>query len=50
MRPPGGFVWLWLLLTFVWIAISSSLAIESVAAGTLISAAMAYVFALKFEI
>ena len=50
MRPPRGFLWLWLLLTFVWIAISSSLAIESVAAGTLISAAMAYVFARKFEI
>ena len=50
MRYPRGFLWLWLLLTFVWIAISSSLAIESVAAGTVISAAMAYVFARKFEI
>ena len=42
MRPSKGFFWLWLLLTFVWIAISSSLAIESVATGTVISAAMAY--------
>jgi multisubunit Na+/H+ antiporter MnhE subunit len=50
MRRPGGFLWLWLLLTFVWIAISSSLAIESIAAGTLISAAMAWVFARRFEI
>lgn len=50
MRPSKGFFWLWLLLTFVWIAISSSLAIESVATGTVISAAMAYVFARKFEI
>ena len=50
MRPSKGFFWLWLLLTFVWIAISSSLAIESVATGTVISAAMAYVFTRKFEI
>jgi multicomponent Na+:H+ antiporter subunit E len=50
MRPSKGFFWLWLLLTFVWIAITSSFAIESVATGTVISAAMAYVFARKFEI
>jgi multicomponent Na+:H+ antiporter subunit E len=50
MRPSKGFFWLWLLLTFVWIAISSSLAIESVATGALISAALAYLFARKFEI
>lgn len=50
MRPPGGFLWLWLLLAFVWIAISSSLAVESVATGALISAVMAWVFARKFEI
>jgi multicomponent Na+:H+ antiporter subunit E len=50
MRPSKGFFWLWLLLTFVWIAISSSLAIESIATGVLISAALAYVFARKFEI
>jgi multicomponent Na+:H+ antiporter subunit E len=50
MRPSKGFFWLWLLLTFVWIAISSSLAIESIATGVLISAALAYMFARKFEI
>ena len=50
MRPAKGFFWLWLLLTFIWISISSSLAIESVAAGTMISAALAYVFAQKFAI
>lgn len=50
MRPSNGFFWLWVLLTSVWIAISSSLAIESVVTGTLISAALAYVFARKFEI
>ena len=50
MRPSKGFFWLWLLLTFVWIAISSSLAIESIATGVLISAALAYVFARKFEV
>lgn len=50
MRPSKGFFWLWLLLTFVWIAISSSLAIESIATGVLISATLAYVFARKFEV
>jgi len=50
MRPAKGFLWLWLLLTFVWIAVSSSLAVESVATGVLISAALAYVFARKFAI
>lgn len=50
MRPSKGFFWLWLLLTFVWIAISSSLAIKSIATGALISAVLAYLFARKFEI
>jgi multicomponent Na+:H+ antiporter subunit E len=49
-RNQSGFFWLWLLLTFVWIAISSSLDIESVATGALISAALAYMFARKFDI
>jgi multicomponent Na+:H+ antiporter subunit E len=39
-----GFVSLWLLLTFIWIAANSSIAIESVATGALISAALAYIF------
>jgi len=39
-----GFVSLWLLLTFIWIAANSSIAIESVVTGALISAVLAYVF------
>ena len=50
VKPSGGFFWLWILLTFIWIAISSSLAIESVITGALISAGLAYMFARKFEI
>jgi multicomponent Na+:H+ antiporter subunit E len=47
-RKPGGFLWLWLLLTFIWFAANSSLAIESVATGALISAVLAYMFARSF--
>ena len=43
----GGFFWLWLLLTFLWIAANSSLAVESVASGVLISAALAFIFTRK---
>jgi multicomponent Na+:H+ antiporter subunit E len=39
---PRGIVWLWLLLLFVWIAVNSSLAFESVATGALVSAVLAY--------
>jgi multicomponent Na+:H+ antiporter subunit E len=46
----NGFFWLWALLTFVWIAISSSLAIESVITGAVIAAALAYMFARRFAI
>jgi multicomponent Na+:H+ antiporter subunit E len=42
-----GFFWLWLLLTFLWIAANSSLAVESVASGVLISAALAFIFTQK---
>ena len=41
------FFWLWVLLTFLWIAANSSFAIESVASGALISAALAYIFTQK---
>lgn len=41
------FFWLWALLTFLWIAANSSLAIESVASGAIISAALAYIFTRK---
>ena len=44
----GGLLWLWLLLTFIWFAANSSLAIESIATGALISAALAYVFVQSF--
>ena len=50
LKPSGGFFWLWILLTFVWIAISSSLAVESIVTGAMISAALAYMFARKFDI
>jgi multicomponent Na+:H+ antiporter subunit E len=41
----AGFFWLWVLLTFLWFAANSSLAIESIATGAVISAALAYLFA-----
>jgi len=41
----SGGVWLWALLTCVWIAITSSLTIESVVTGASISAALAWTFA-----
>ena len=50
LKPSQGFVSLWLLLTFVWTAISSSFAIESLATGALISAALAFVLSQKFGI
>src|SRR6476620_10232730 len=49
-KESDGFFWLWALLTLVWIAISSSLALESVITGALIAAALAYMFARKFAI
>ncbi len=48
-KEPRGFLWLWLLLTFVWFAANSSLAIESVATGALIAAVLAYLFARSFK-
>jgi multicomponent Na+:H+ antiporter subunit E len=44
-RLPDGWFGLWLLLTSIWIAANSSLALESVVTGALISAVLAYVFA-----
>ena len=41
-RAAGGFVWLWILLTFIWFAANSSLAPESLVTGALISAVLAY--------
>ena len=48
-RLEHGF-WLWLLLTFLWIAANSSFAVESVATGALISAALAHIFARKSDV
>lgn len=39
-----GFVPLWFLLTFIWVAANSSVAIDSVVTGAVISAAVAYFF------
>jgi multicomponent Na+:H+ antiporter subunit E len=46
-RLPDGCIWLWLLLTFVWVAANSSIAIDSVATGALISAALACIFSTR---
>jgi multicomponent Na+:H+ antiporter subunit E len=40
----SGFVWLTALLTFLWFAANSSLAVEALATGILISAVLAYLF------
>jgi multicomponent Na+:H+ antiporter subunit E len=50
LRESEHFFWLWALLTFLWIAANSSLAMESVASGALISAALAYIFAQKTNV
>jgi multicomponent Na+:H+ antiporter subunit E len=49
-RVSGHFFWLWMLLTFIWVAANSSLTVESVASGALISAALAYIFTQKTDI
>jgi multicomponent Na+:H+ antiporter subunit E len=41
---PTGFMWLLALLTFLWFAANSSLAIEALVTGALISAVLAYMF------
>ncbi|MGD9924468.1 MAG: Na+/H+ antiporter subunit E [Pseudorhodoplanes sp.] len=47
-RKPRGFLWLWLLLTVIWFAANSSLAIESILTGAGISALLALVFVRHF--
>jgi multicomponent Na+:H+ antiporter subunit E len=47
LKKPRGFVWLWLLLTFIWFAANSSFAIESIATGVLIAAALAHIFTVR---
>lgn len=43
-KPTAGFIGLWLLLAFIWLAVSSSAAVESIATGVLLSGILAYVF------
>jgi multicomponent Na+:H+ antiporter subunit E len=50
LKTPKGFFWLWVLLTCLWVAANSSLAVESVAAGALISAVLAYLFTQKTDV
>jgi multicomponent Na+:H+ antiporter subunit E len=50
LRESEHFFWLWVLLTFLWIAANSSLAMESVASGALISAALTYIFTQKSNV
>jgi len=49
-EPWAGFVALWVLLTMVWLALTLSFDIQSVAAGATISAVLAYVFARRLAI
>lgn len=49
-RRPAGFLWLWLLLTVIWFAANSSLAVESILTGALISAILAWVFVRHFPV
>jgi multicomponent Na+:H+ antiporter subunit E len=44
LKRPGGFLYLWILLTFLWFAANLSLAVEALATGALISAVLAYIF------
>jgi len=44
LKPPDGFFWLWILLTFLWFAANLSSAIEALATGAAISAVLAYIF------
>jgi multicomponent Na+:H+ antiporter subunit E len=48
-KAANGFVWLWLLLTFIWFAANSSFAPESIVTGGLISAVLAYLLARKSD-
>jgi len=47
-KMPRGFLWLWLLLTVIWFAANSSLAIESILSGAAISAVLAWTFVRHF--
>jgi multicomponent Na+:H+ antiporter subunit E len=46
-KAARGFVWLWILLTFLWFAANSSYAFEALLTGALISAVLAWMFTRK---
>jgi multicomponent Na+:H+ antiporter subunit E len=46
-KLPGGFLWLSVLLTFLWFAANSSLAVEALGTGALMSVVLAYMFTRK---
>src|SRR5262245_28212039 len=48
-KAANGCVWLWMLLTFIWFAANSSLALESMATGASISAVLAYLLTRKYD-
>src|SRR5262249_7725296 len=48
-KGANGCVWLWMLLTFIWFAANSSLALESIVTGALISAVLAYVLTREYD-
>jgi multicomponent Na+:H+ antiporter subunit E len=49
-KGANGFVWLWILLTFIWFAANSSLAPESIVTGALVSAVLAYLLTRKSDV
>jgi multicomponent Na+:H+ antiporter subunit E len=49
-KRKGGFLPLWLLLTFIWIAANSSLAPENLVTGALIAGVLAYLFSRQSEV
>lgn len=44
-RQPAVFIWLWLVLFFVWVAASSSVAVDSLVSGAAICAVLGHFFA-----
>jgi multicomponent Na+:H+ antiporter subunit E len=50
VRRAEGCFWLWVLLTFLWIAANSSFDPESVVFGALMAAALSYVFTRKTDV
>jgi len=49
-KASSGFISLWVVLIFIWIASNSSFAIESVTVGVVIAAVLAYKFGSKTDV